>query len=130
MHIGIIGAGHIDGNIARPLTLAGHQVTLSLARDRTALTAQASEIDGKIPEPADAAHNERCRRLRSASVATGTWPRKCAQDAFTKALERWPRDGIPPFVRRAEPVFGSAVDSAVPLPSELSGARGTQKDKE
>jgi RNA polymerase sigma-70 factor (ECF subfamily) len=28
---------------------------------------------------------------------TGQWDlaEECAQDAFTKALERWPRDGIP-----------------------------------
>jgi RNA polymerase sigma-70 factor, ECF subfamily len=28
---------------------------------------------------------------------TGNWDlaEECAQDAFTKALERWPRDGIP-----------------------------------
>jgi RNA polymerase sigma-70 factor, ECF subfamily len=28
---------------------------------------------------------------------TGNWDlaEECAQDAFTRALERWPRDGIP-----------------------------------
>jgi RNA polymerase sigma-70 factor (ECF subfamily) len=28
---------------------------------------------------------------------TGSWDlaEECAQDAFTRALERWPRDGIP-----------------------------------
>ncbi len=55
MKIGIIGAGHIDGNIARRAALAGHNVTVSFARDRSSLTALAAEIGGTAGEPAAAA---------------------------------------------------------------------------
>jgi hypothetical protein len=58
MHIGIIGAGHIGGNIARRLTLAGHQVTVSFARDQAGLAALAAEVGGEAAEPADAAAAE------------------------------------------------------------------------
>jgi 8-hydroxy-5-deazaflavin:NADPH oxidoreductase len=34
MRVGIIGAGNIGGNLARRLALAGHDVTVSFARDR------------------------------------------------------------------------------------------------
>jgi 3-hydroxyisobutyrate dehydrogenase-like beta-hydroxyacid dehydrogenase len=34
MRLGIIGAGHIGGNIARRAALAGYDVTVSFARDR------------------------------------------------------------------------------------------------
>jgi predicted dinucleotide-binding enzyme len=56
--IGVIGAGHIGGNIARRLALAGHLVTLSFARDRAKLTALASETGAEVGEPADAAASE------------------------------------------------------------------------
>jgi len=55
MHIGIIGAGRIGGNVARRLTLAGHEVTLSFARDRARLAALAAEIGAGVDEPARAA---------------------------------------------------------------------------
>ena len=55
MRIGIIGAGHIGGNIARRLTLAGHQVTVSFARDQAGLAALAAEVGGIAAEPVDAA---------------------------------------------------------------------------
>jgi 8-hydroxy-5-deazaflavin:NADPH oxidoreductase len=55
MRLGIIGAGHIGGNIARRAGLAGYQVTVSFARDRSALEALAAEIGGTAAEPADAA---------------------------------------------------------------------------
>lgn len=56
--IGIIGAGHIGGNIARRLSLAGHQVIVSYARDRARLTALAAEVGGSAGEPPDAAAAE------------------------------------------------------------------------
>jgi 8-hydroxy-5-deazaflavin:NADPH oxidoreductase len=58
MEIGIIGAGNIGGNIARRLALAGHQVTVSFARDRAKLTALADDIGAAIGEPAEAARAE------------------------------------------------------------------------
>jgi predicted dinucleotide-binding enzyme len=55
MRVGIIGAGHIGGNIARRAALAGYDVTVSFARDRSALATLAAEIGGQAGEPADAA---------------------------------------------------------------------------
>jgi predicted dinucleotide-binding enzyme len=55
MNLGIIGAGHIGGNIARRAGLAGYDVTVSFARDRSSLEALAAEIGGTAAEPADAA---------------------------------------------------------------------------
>jgi predicted dinucleotide-binding enzyme len=54
MRIAIIGAGHIGGNIARGLAAAGHQLTVSFARDLDALNALAAEIGGDTAAPADA----------------------------------------------------------------------------
>jgi 8-hydroxy-5-deazaflavin:NADPH oxidoreductase len=58
MRVGIIGAGHIGGNVARRLALSGHQVTVSFARDRAGLAALATEIGGTAAEPAVAATAE------------------------------------------------------------------------
>lgn len=55
MRIGIIGAGHIGGNVARRLALAGHEVMVSFARDQAGLAALAAEISGTVAEPSDAA---------------------------------------------------------------------------
>jgi predicted dinucleotide-binding enzyme len=44
MKIGIIGAGHIGGGIARQLGAAGHEIKLSFSRDQGALEQLASEI--------------------------------------------------------------------------------------
>jgi 8-hydroxy-5-deazaflavin:NADPH oxidoreductase len=56
MRIGIIGAGHIGGNIARRLALADHEVIVSFARDQAGLAALAAEIGGTVAEPSDAAN--------------------------------------------------------------------------
>jgi 8-hydroxy-5-deazaflavin:NADPH oxidoreductase len=58
MQVGIIGTGHIGGNVARRLALAGHDIIVSFARDRAKLTAVAKEIGGRAGDPADAAHAE------------------------------------------------------------------------
>ena len=55
MRLGIIGAGHIGGNVARRAALAGYDVTVSFARDRANLDALAAEIGGTAGEPAQAA---------------------------------------------------------------------------
>jgi 8-hydroxy-5-deazaflavin:NADPH oxidoreductase len=55
MHIGIIGAGNIGGNIARQLAHAGHQVTVSFARNQTRLKALADQLGATAAQPADAA---------------------------------------------------------------------------
>jgi 8-hydroxy-5-deazaflavin:NADPH oxidoreductase len=55
MRIGIIGAGRIGGNVARRLALAGHEVTVSFARDQARLTALAAEVGGTVGEPSRAA---------------------------------------------------------------------------
>ena len=53
--LGIIGAGHIGGNIARRAALAGYDVTVSFARDPASLAALAAEIGGAAGAPAEAA---------------------------------------------------------------------------
>ena len=55
MRIGIIGAGHIGGNVARRLALAGHEVIVSFARNEAVLAALAAEIGGAVAKPSDAA---------------------------------------------------------------------------
>jgi 8-hydroxy-5-deazaflavin:NADPH oxidoreductase len=55
MRLGVIGAGHIGGNIARRAALAGYDVTVSFARDRSGLNALAAEIGAAAAEPTDAA---------------------------------------------------------------------------
>jgi 8-hydroxy-5-deazaflavin:NADPH oxidoreductase len=55
VRLGVIGAGHIGGNIARLAALAGYDVTVSFARDRSGLNALAAEIGAAAAEPADAA---------------------------------------------------------------------------
>ena len=42
--IAIVGAGHIGGNLARLYAAAGHDVTVSFARDQDKLSALAAEI--------------------------------------------------------------------------------------
>jgi len=54
MEIAVIGAGNIGGNIARRLSLAGHGVTVSFARNATALDALAEEIGASVASAADA----------------------------------------------------------------------------
>jgi len=44
VRVGIIGAGHIGGNIANFLAGAGHDVTVSFSRDQAALEQLAAEI--------------------------------------------------------------------------------------
>ncbi len=58
MRIGIIGAGNIGGNIARRLALAGHEVTISFARDQAKLAALAAETGATVGDPSRAATAE------------------------------------------------------------------------
>jgi 8-hydroxy-5-deazaflavin:NADPH oxidoreductase len=55
MKIGIIGTGHIGGNIARLLSAAGHEVVVSFSRDPEALAKFAEQIGATSGSPADAA---------------------------------------------------------------------------
>ena len=54
MQIAVIGAGRIGGNIARRLAGAGHEMTVSFARDSDALHALAAAIEAAVESPADA----------------------------------------------------------------------------
>jgi 8-hydroxy-5-deazaflavin:NADPH oxidoreductase len=54
MKVAVVGAGHIGGNVARRLAAAGHQITVSFARDREALSALADEIGAAVGTPAAA----------------------------------------------------------------------------
>lgn len=54
---------------------------------------------GSIADAVAAAHAEEWGRIVATLIrVTGDWSlaEDCAQDAFATALERWPRDGIPP----------------------------------
>lgn len=56
MHVGIIGAGHIGGNIAHFLAGAGHEVTVSFSREPGSLERLVAEIGPRASagRPADA----------------------------------------------------------------------------
>lgn len=51
MKIAVIGAGRIGGNIARRLASAGHELTLSFARDEAKLAQLAEEIGARTMAP-------------------------------------------------------------------------------
>ena len=53
--IAIVGAGHIGGNLARLFAAAGHDVTVSFARDGDKLAALARQIRAAADSPARAA---------------------------------------------------------------------------
>lgn len=52
--IAIVGAGHIGGNLARLFSRAGHQVSVSFARDHDKLLELAHASGARVSEPADA----------------------------------------------------------------------------
>jgi 8-hydroxy-5-deazaflavin:NADPH oxidoreductase len=54
MDIAIIGPGHIGGNIARRLAAAGHQITITFARDPESLQLLAEQIGARADQSADA----------------------------------------------------------------------------
>lgn len=56
MKIGIIGTGHIGGNVARQATRAGHDVTVSFSRNPEKLEALAAELGAgaRVGSPRDA----------------------------------------------------------------------------
>ena len=58
MKIGIIGAGHIGGNLARLLAAAGHDVVVSFSRDEAELGRLADRIGAAAGTPAEAAGAE------------------------------------------------------------------------
>jgi 8-hydroxy-5-deazaflavin:NADPH oxidoreductase len=51
MKVAIIGAGHIGGNIASRLVLAGHEIIVCFSRDPAPLEAFAEEIGAKVATP-------------------------------------------------------------------------------
>jgi 8-hydroxy-5-deazaflavin:NADPH oxidoreductase len=55
MRIGVIGAGRIGGNLARLLTIAGHQVVASYTRDPPGLQRRAAETGYRAGSVAEAA---------------------------------------------------------------------------
>jgi 8-hydroxy-5-deazaflavin:NADPH oxidoreductase len=52
--IAIVGAGRIGGNLARLYAAAGHDVTVSFARDQDKLSALAAQIGATASDPAQA----------------------------------------------------------------------------
>ena len=55
MRIGVLGAGHIGGNLARLLAGAGHDVVVSFATDAERLAVLAADIGAHAGTPAQAA---------------------------------------------------------------------------
>lgn len=55
MEVGIIGAGHIGGGLARQLSKAGHAVLVSFARNASRLAALADEVGARSVTPSEAA---------------------------------------------------------------------------
>lgn len=51
--IGIIGSGHIGGNLARFFASAGHDVLVSFSQDQPKLAALAADIGCRAGTPAD-----------------------------------------------------------------------------
>jgi len=54
MNVAVVGAGRIGGNVAAQLARAGHQVTVSFARDQERLRVLAAAIGASAATPADA----------------------------------------------------------------------------
>ena len=54
LRIGVIGAGHIGGNLARLLARAGHDVMVSFSRDEAELRRTAEQIGATTGTPAEA----------------------------------------------------------------------------
>jgi RNA polymerase sigma-70 factor (ECF subfamily) len=57
------------------------------------------EVDGAVAEAVAGVFREEWGRIVATLIGmTGDWDlaEECAQDAFDRALRRWPRDGIPP----------------------------------
>jgi 8-hydroxy-5-deazaflavin:NADPH oxidoreductase len=77
MRIAVIGAGRIGGNIARQLARAGHEVTVSFARDTAALQVLADEIGGRVAAPAEA--------VAAAEVVVLSVPWAVVPDALAQA---------------------------------------------
>lgn len=57
MKIGIIGAGHIGGNLTRRLTKLGHEVLVANSRGPETLGALATETGARVGTATEAAHN-------------------------------------------------------------------------
>jgi len=53
VHIAVIGAGRIGGNVARQLA-GGHELVLAFSRDLTRLERLAAELGARVAEPAEA----------------------------------------------------------------------------
>ncbi|MGW8887516.1 NADPH-dependent F420 reductase [Streptomyces sp. NPDC055749] len=83
MKIGIIGAGHIGGNLTRRLTALGHEVSVANSRGPETLTALAEETGARPVSAADAA--------RDAEIVVVTVPLKAVT-----ALPKGVIDGAAP----------------------------------
>ncbi|WP_328873950.1 NAD(P)-binding domain-containing protein [Streptomyces sp. NBC_00287] len=79
MKIGIIGAGHIGGNLTRRLTALGHEVSVANSRGPQTLTELAAET-GATPVPVKEA-------ARGAEIVVITIPLKAVPDLPTGVLD-------------------------------------------
>ena len=72
--IAVLGAGHVGANLARLLAAAGHQVTISFARDKDRLARTARELGVTAARPAEA--------VASAEVTVLSVPWAAVDDAL------------------------------------------------
>lgn len=77
MKVAIVGAGHIGGNIARRLALAGHEVVLSFSRNPDSLRALAGDTGATVAGPGEA--------VRAADVVVVSVPWRVIPDALEQA---------------------------------------------
>jgi predicted dinucleotide-binding enzyme len=68
MNIGIIGAGHIGGTLARKLTKLGHTVSVANSRGPASLAALAAETGAKAVSVTDAVATTIHRSATAASL--------------------------------------------------------------
>jgi 8-hydroxy-5-deazaflavin:NADPH oxidoreductase len=78
MKIAVVGAGRIGGNIARQLARAGHELTLSFARDRKALQALADEFGVGVASSAEAAAGAEVKVVVDTTNRFGGGPKPAA----------------------------------------------------
>jgi F420-dependent NADP oxidoreductase-like protein len=85
MKIGIIGAGHIGGTLARRLAKLGHQISIANSRGPESLSTLAKETGARAVTVDEAA--------RSGEIVIVTIPMKSVPDLPQSLFERVPAEG-------------------------------------
>jgi predicted dinucleotide-binding enzyme len=111
MKIGIIGAGHIGGTLARRLAKLGHQISIANSRGPESLSALAKETGARAVTVDEAA--------RSGEIVIVTIPMKSGPDLPRSLFERVPAEVVvvdtgnyyPQRDGRIEPVESGVAES-------------------